>query len=90
MNLAKALPELKRLRDSGADPYISVTKAAEIIGCKPQSLRVAADVKGDLGSLEYVRAGNELRVSIMSLIRSVCGGYPLDDVLKEVSNGSQV
>lgn len=86
MNLKQALPELKQLRDGGADPYISVTKAAEIIGCKPQSLRVAADRRGNLGSLDYIMVGNELRVSVMGLIHSICGGYPLDELIKEANH----
>lgn len=82
MSIQAALTELKRLRDSSAVPYISVTQAAEIIGCKPQSLRVSA-ANGSLGSLEFVQVGNEVRVSLMSLIHSVCGGYLLDDLIRE-------
>ena len=82
MTNREALTHLRTLRDSG-DIWISAKSAAEILGCQSASLTNAANLKGTLGSLEYFWAGSVLKISVMSLIRFVSGGYPLREVFEE-------
>ena len=65
------------------DIWISATEAAEILGCQAASLTNAANKKGTLGSLQYFWAGTVLKISVMSLIRFIGGGYPLRDIFSE-------
>ena len=65
------------------DIWISATDAAEILGCQAASLTNAANKKGTLGSLQYFWAGTVLKISVMSLIRFIGGGYPLRDIFSE-------
>lgn len=84
MTNREALIHLRTLHDSG-DIWISAKSAAEILGCQSASLTNAANKKGTLGSLEYFWAGSVLKISVMSLIRFVSGGYPLREIFTEVS-----
>lgn len=78
-----ALKNLIVQRDLGRI-WVSATEAAEILGCQAASLTNAANKKGTLGSLQYFWAGSVLKISVLSLIRFVSGGYPLRDVFVEV------
>ncbi len=82
MTNVEALDFLKLQRDFG-NIWVNTQTAAEILGCLPASLTNAANKKGTLGSLEYFWAGNNLKISVMSLIKFVAGGYPLRDVFGE-------
>lgn len=84
MTACDALKELKNLHDHG-HIWISAKSAAEILGCQSTSLTNAANLKGTLGSLEYFWAGTVLKISVMSLIRFIGGGYPLREIFTEVS-----
>ena len=65
--------------------WISAPEAANILGCQSASLTNAANKKGTLGSLQYFWAGSVLKISVLSLIRFISGGYPLRDVFGEVN-----
>lgn len=78
-----ALRQLMIQRDLGRI-WVSATEAAEILGCQSASLTNAANKKGTLGSLQYFWAGSVLKISVLSLIHFVSGGYPLRDVFAEV------
>lgn len=78
-----ALRHLRIQRDLGRI-WVSATEAAEILGCQSASLTNAANKKGTLGSLQYFWAGSVLKISVLSLIHFVSGGYPLRDVFAEV------
>lgn len=78
-----ALRKLIVERDLGKI-WVSATEAATILGCQSASLTNAANRKGTLGSLQYFWAGNVLKISVLSLIRFISGGYPLRDVFGEV------
>lgn len=82
MNNEEALDYLKSRRDEGRI-WISASEAAAILGCQSASLTNAANQKGTLGSLQYFWAGTVLKISVMSLIRFISGGYPLRDVFGE-------
>ena len=83
MSNVDALRQLMIQRDLGRI-WVSAGEAAEILGCQSASLTNAANKKGTLGSLEYFWAGNVLKISVLSLIRFVSGGYPLRDIFGEV------
>ena len=78
-----ALRRLMIQRDLGRI-WVSAKEAAEILGCQSASLTNAANKKGTLGSLQYFWAGSVLKISVLSLIHFVSGGYPLRDVFAEV------
>lgn len=78
-----ALRHLMLQRDFGKI-WVSASEAAEILGCQSASLTNAANKKGTLGSLQYFWAGTVLKISVLSLIRFISGGYPLRDVFGEV------
>lgn len=80
MSTTQALAKLKERRN---DVWISATDAAEILGCQAASLTNAASRKGTLGSIQYFWAGSVLKISVMSLIRFVSGGYPLREIFYE-------
>lgn len=82
MTVNAAIHRLKDLRDSG-EIWVSATDAAEILGCQPASLTNAANKKCTLGSLQYFWAGTVLKISVMSLIRFVAGGYPLREIFAD-------
>ena len=82
MKADDAIRTLRGLRDSGAI-WISATDAADILGCQAASLTNAANKKGTLGTLQYFWAGTVLKISVMSLIRFVAGGYPIRDIFTE-------
>lgn len=82
MKSQDAIRKLKSLRDAGTI-WISATEAAEILGCQSASLTNAANNKGNLGTLQYFWAGTVLKISVMSVIRFIAGGYPLRDVFME-------
>ncbi len=82
MTRNEALRELAQYRDAG-EIWLSTKKAGPILGCLPVSLLNAADKKKNLGSLEYFWAGDELRISTMSIIKFVAGGYPLREIFTE-------
>ena len=82
MSNEEALDYLKSRRDEGRI-WISASEAAAILGCQSASLTNAANQKGTLGSLQYFWAGTVLKISVMSLIRFISGGYPLRDVFGE-------
>lgn len=79
----EALDHLKMQRDLGRI-WVSATEAAELLGCKPASLTNAANKKGSLGSLQFFWAGSVLKVSVISLIRFIGGGYSLQEIFGEV------
>ena len=82
MNIEEALNYLKLQKDEGKF-WISASEAAEILGCQSASLTNAANKKGTLGSLQYFWAGSVLKISVLSLIRFISGGYPLREVFAE-------
>ena len=82
MTAEEALEYLKSRRDEGRI-WISASEAAEILGCQSASLTNAANKKGTLGSLQYFWAGTVLKISVLSLIRFISGGYPLREVFAE-------
>ena len=82
MNIEEALNYLKLRKDEGKF-WISASEAAEILGCQSASLTNAANKKGTLGSLQYFWAGTVLKISVLSLIRFISGGYPLREVFAE-------
>ena len=82
MTTNAAIHRLKDLRDSG-EIWVSATDAAEILGCQAASLTNAANKKCTLGSLQYFWAGTVLKISVMSLIRFVAGGYPLREIFAD-------
>ena len=77
-----ALKKLVAHRDFGRI-WVSASEAAEILGCQSASLTNAANQKGTLGSLQYFWAGTVLKISVLSLIRFISGGYPLREVFAE-------
>jgi hypothetical protein len=83
MTVEEALQALKFFRDHGRT-CLSASEAAAILGCQSASLTHAANKKGTLGSLDYYWAGSVLKISVMSLIHFVSGGYPLRDIFSEV------
>jgi hypothetical protein len=83
MTNENALKRLMIQRDLGRI-WVSASEAAEILGCQSASLTNAANKKGTLGSLQYFWAGTVLKISVLSLIRFISGGYPLRDVFGEV------
>ena len=82
MTAEDALKKLIAHRDFGRI-WISASEAAEILGCQSASLTNAANQKGTLGSLQYFWAGTVLKISVLSLIRFISGGYPLREVFAE-------
>lgn len=82
MSNEEALEYLKSRRDEGRI-WISASEAAAILGCQSASLTNAANNKGTLGSLQYFWAGTVLKISVLSLIRFISGGYPLREVFAE-------
>ena len=82
MSNEEALEYLKSRRDEGRI-WISASEAAAILGCQSASLTNAANQKGTLGSLQYFWAGTVLKISVLSLIRFISGGYPLREVFAE-------
>ena len=82
MTAEDALKKLIAHRDFGRI-WISASEAAEILGCQSASLTNAANKKGTLGSLQYFWAGTVLKISVLSLIRFISGGYPLREVFGE-------
>lgn len=82
MSNEEALDYLKSRRDEGRI-WISASEAAAILGCQSASLTNAANQKGTLGSLQYFWAGTVLKISVLSLIRFISGGYPLREVFAE-------
>ena len=82
MTTNDAIQRLRDLRNSGVI-WVSATDAAEILGCQAASLTNAANKKCSLGSLQYFWAGSVLKISVMSLIRFVIGGYPLRDAFAD-------
>ena len=82
MTAEEALGYLKSRRDEGRI-WISASEAAAILGCQSVSLTNAANQKGTLGSLQYFWAGTVLKISVLSLIRFISGGYPLREIFRE-------
>lgn len=82
MSNEEALEYLKSRRDEGRI-WISASEAAAILGCQSASLTNAANQKGTLGSLQYFWAGTVLKISVLSLIRFISGGYPLREIFAE-------
>ncbi len=82
MSNEEALDYLRSRRDEGRI-WISASEAAAILGCQSASLTNAANQKGTLGSLQYFWAGTVLKISVMSLIRFIGGGYPLREIFAE-------
>lgn len=79
MTNEEALRYLMIQRDLGRK-WLSAQEAAKVLGCQSASLTNAANQKGTLGSILYFWAGSVLKISVMSLIRFIGGGYPLRDV----------
>lgn len=79
MTNEEALKKLIIHRDLG-QIWVSAPEAAQILGCQSASLTNAANLKGNLGSIQYFWAGSVLKISVLSLIRFITGGYPLRDV----------
>ena len=82
MTNEEALKKLIVHRDLGRI-WVSASEAAEILGCQSASLTNAANQKGTLGSLQCFWAGTVLKISVLSLIRFISGGYPLREVFAE-------
>lgn len=83
MTNEEALKYLMLQRDRGRI-WVSATDAAEVLGCQSASLTNAANKKGTLGSIQYFWAGSVLKISVLSLIRFISGGYPLREIFAEV------
>lgn len=79
----EALQFLRQQRDFG-NIWVGAQTAADILGCQAVSLTNAANKKGTLGSLQYVWVGSQLKISVLSLIRFIGGGYPLREIFGEV------
>lgn len=79
----EALNFLRAQRDIGRT-WLSATEAANVLGCQSASLTSAANKKGTLGSILYYWAGTNLKISTMSLLRFVSGGYPLREIFGEL------
>lgn len=73
------IAELRAMMERGI-MWLTVGEAAKVLGCTPQALRNAAEKKGTLGSILYMWAGNELRISINSVLRFLAGGYTIRDI----------
>lgn len=82
MTSEDALNYLICQRDMGRI-WVSAKDAAEVLGCQSVSLTNAANQKGTLGSLQYFWAGTVLKISTLSLLRFVTGGYPLREIFGE-------
>lgn len=82
MTTEEALKKLIIHRDLG-QIWVSAPEAAQILGCQSVSLTNAANQKGTLGSLQYFWAGTVLKISTLSLLRFVTGGYPLREIFGE-------
>ena len=82
MTNEEALKKLIIHRDLG-QIWVSAPEAAQILGCQSESLTNAANKKGTLGSLQFFWAGSVLKISVMSLIRFIGGGYPLREIFAE-------
>lgn len=82
MTNTEALEFLRLQRDFGRI-WIGASSAAEVLGCQAASLTNAANKKGTLGSIQYVWVGNQLKISVLSLIRFISGGYPLREIFGE-------
>jgi len=82
MTAEEALGYLKSRQDEGRI-WISASEAAAVLGCQSASLTNAANQKGTLGSLQYFWAGTVLKISVLSLIRFISGGYPLREIFRE-------
>lgn len=74
-----------RQRWQAGEIWLSASDAASVLGCQSASLTNAANKKGTLGSLEHFWAGSVLKISTMSVIRYLSGGYTLRDIFQEVS-----
>ena len=83
MTSEDALKYLICQRDMGRI-WVSAKDAAEVLGCQSVSLTNAANQKGTLGSLQYFWAGTVLKISTLSLLRFVTGGYPLREIFGEM------
>ena len=70
-------PHLRRAMEkySGGRPWLSPQEAAALLDCDPSSLLSALAEKKSLGTLEYYWAGSFLRISTLSVIRFLAGGY---------------
>ena len=82
MTAEDALNYLMLQRDRGRI-WVSAKDAADCLGCQSASLTNAANQKGTLGSLQYFWAGTVLKISVLSLIRFIGGGYPLREIFAE-------
>ena len=82
MTNEEALRYLITQRDLGRK-WLSAQEAARVLGCQSASLTNAANQKGTLGSILYFWAGSVLKISVLSLIRFISGGYPLRDIFAE-------
>lgn len=83
MRSMDALRVLIDCRDRG-QIWVSAKDAAAILGCQSVSLTNAANQKGTLGSLQYFWAGTVLKISVLSLIRFISGGYPLREIFGQM------
>jgi len=60
--------------------WLTAGETSAMLGCDQSSLTNAASKKGTLGSLQYYWAGSFLKISTMSVIRFLAGGYPLQHI----------
>lgn len=84
MTTNDTIRELRRRWQAG-EIWLSAVDAAEVLGCQNSSLTNAANKKGTLGDLQFYWAGSVLKISTMSVIRYLSGGYCLRDIFQEVS-----
>lgn len=78
----KVTAELKaaiRYQEEGRN-WLNPVEAEKILGCKAESLTNAANNKGTLGSLQFYWAGTSLKISTMSIIRFLTGGYQIREI----------
>lgn len=83
MNNEEALRKLAVYWEMGQS-WVSATEAAKMLGCQSASLTNAANLKGTLGSLQFFWAGTVLKISVLSLVRFISGGYTLREVFGQI------
>ncbi len=75
------LLKAKRLYEQGRI-WLSLQEASALLKCDQGGLLHAARARGTMGSLEFCWVGPFLKISTMSVIRFLAGGYPLADAFK--------
>lgn len=77
-SLRRAL-EIRRSGQINVTPKI----AGELLDVDPYSLSAGAKAGQNLGTLCFFFSGGNMKISVNSIIKYLCGGRPLDEVMKE-------